>query len=166
MNLMKMVENTQNHNFLLLLKWWSISVWTAHQQSKQYSWNLTFTAFSGTYVSHVQSPKMPKPPFLTILVLKIKFCDHLLIVTISLLLLGSGLIFLIWPLEIGFQAILYLKCQKMAKHGNLWSRPLSKCFKILKTNESCYCGSGESFQSVTLINQSTKKQYSLNLTFT
>ena len=30
MNLMKMVQNTQNHQILLLLKWWSISVWVAH----------------------------------------------------------------------------------------------------------------------------------------
>ena len=57
---------------------------------------------------------MLKYSFLTILVAKVKFWDHILRVTTPLLLLRSGLRFSFQPLEIGFLAILHFINQKNA----------------------------------------------------
>ena len=64
----------------------------------------------------IRAQKRLNTNFLTILMVKIKFWDHLLIVTIPLLLLRSGLIFSFWPLKIKFLAIWQYKGHKMAKY--------------------------------------------------
>ena len=49
---------------------------------------------------------MPKHPFLTVWVIKPKFWDHYTIQIIPLLISKSGIRFWLWPLKIGFLAIL------------------------------------------------------------
>ena len=59
--------------------------------------------------------------FLTILVIKNKFWDHILIELIHISLYRSGLKFIFWPPEIWFIVLLYFIGPKIAKHGHLWS---------------------------------------------
>ena len=69
-------------------------------------------------------------------------------------------------LEIGFLAILHFIGQQMANNWPFMVMILMEMVQNIQTIKFCYCGSGEAFQFVTIINQSTKKQYSWNLIFT